>query len=234
IFDDFKTQIPNDSLDYKIEWKTNGAFGSFESEVKEAAILDLDGIIYTSTNTATSTGEEKFMATLYSRPKGSSDEFTLNGSAQTNLTISNDPKKKYYIIEDTFYLKKFIDEPCGDNPNSVRNLLINSFFVPKIPGAKSYSLSTNEIVLASRVLDDGSTVFTRYGILNWNWNNNSTQYPNSSAEGTTADGTLINNTAEFELPFIPGALNLCHPDYAEIVAIRGALNGIGYLTVTLE
>ncbi len=231
IFDDFKIQIPNDSLDYRIEWKTNGAYGSFEDEVNEADMLDLDGITYTSINTETTTGEEKFMATLYSRPKGSNETFTLNGSALTSLSILNEPNKKYFVLDDIFYIEKLVDEECiiSSFPlvtaPSVRNFLYNSFFVTKIDNATNYTLTVASV-------KDGDGY--EYGGRSWSWNNNSTQYPNDSVDTTDKNGNPITIEGDFELFIYGGAINTCNEFYDETVIRLAATQATSQLTVTLE
>ena len=225
IFDDLKIQIPNDSLDYRIEWKTNGAYGSFEDEVNEADILDVDGITYTSINTETTTGEEKFRATLYSRTKGSNETFTLNGSAITSLSILNEPNKKYFVLTPIYTVTFLANEPCTAGASDVRNLLDNAIYVNEVANAKSYSLKITEIV-------SGPSKYALWDAivapdLTYSWNQGNTSYLN-----TNTDPAVSN--AAFTFSLASSGINTCNPDYSDSVGWISGTRGIGQLTVTLE
>tara|TARA_R110002051_G_scaffold325001_1_gene425138 strand:- start:6314 stop:7468 length:1155 start_codon:yes stop_codon:yes gene_type:complete len=225
IFDDLKIQIPNDSLDYRIEWKTNGAYGSFENEGNEADILDLDGIIYTSINTETTTGEEKFRATLYTRPKGSNETFTLKGSAITSLSILNEPNKKYFVLTPIYTVTFLANEPCTAGASDVRNLLDNAIYVNEVANAKSYSLKITEIVSGPSKYDlwDTKTAPDLF----YSWNQGNTSYLN-----TNTDPAVSN--AAFTFSLASSGINTCNPDYSDSVGWISGTRGIGQLTVTLE
>lgn len=141
IFDDLTTQIPNDSLEYRIDWKTNGVYGSFTDDDKEVSSSDINGISYTSTNTEVSDGEEKFVATLYSRPKGSGGDFELAGSSSASITITNEPNKKYSIFGASYWLVDSFPEGTG-----TRNVFYMGYSIPINEDAASYQLQINSII----------------------------------------------------------------------------------------
>ncbi|WP_197496189.1 hypothetical protein, partial [Maribacter hydrothermalis] len=168
---------------------------------------------------------------LYSRPKGSTEAFTLNGSALTSLSIINEPNKKYFILDDIFYIEKHSDEECIISTNpivtapGIRNLLNNSFFVNKIENATNYSLTVASV-------KDGDGY--EYGGRSWSWNNNSTQYPNDGVDTTDENGDLITLKGDFELYIYGGAINICNESYDATVSRLAATQATSQLTVTLE
>lgn len=225
IFDDLKTQIPNDSLDYRIEWKTNGAYGSFEDEGNEADMLDVDGVTYTSINTETTTGEEKFRATLYSRPKGSNETFTLNGSALTSLSILNELNKKYFVLTPIYTVTFLANEPCTAGASDVRNWLDSAIYVNEIANAKSYSLKITAIVSGPSKYDlwDTKTAPDLF----YSWNQDNTSYNNTNTNPAVSN-------AAFTFSLAATSTNTCNPDYSDSVGWVSGTRGIGQLTVTLE
>lgn len=181
IFDNTQIQIPNDSLEYKIDWKTNGIYGSLTDELKEISISDFNGMTYTSTDIETTEGEEKFVATLYSRPKESNEEFTLNGSALAALSITNEPKKKYFALGATYWLRDSFAEG-----NGTRNIFVMGYLIPENINAVSYQLNVNEIIYDSFPFEQNRT---------FNWSNDfeRTSYINF-VEDVYRVGLLSNST----------------------------------------
>ena len=199
-----------------IEWKTNGVYGSFTNGVKEASISDLNAITYTSTNTETESGEEKFIATLYSRPKGTNEEFVMKGSALTNLTISNDPKKKFFVVQPSYY--RYVTQTglfCASSlpPGEIHSLNW-VYYVEKIPNAISYSLETKQVTIA---FDNCYNCI----LPAWTWNKDSTEF--------------VNSDGEFELPLGRGLFSTCRADsFNWWVTYYETTVAYAQLTVTLE
>ncbi|WP_396600334.1 hypothetical protein [Algibacter sp. R77976] len=228
---DGETTIPNNQFDYKIIWKTSGNYGGFKANKTLFTAYNTNAIEYLCTDTDVMMGTEDFQAVIYAKPKGSSQDYEIIASADAVVNIDNDPKKKYFVLEDTFYIVRHSDDVCFVSYNPIvtipsdRNFLTNSFFVKKIKNAKSYSLTVESVI-------DGDGY--EYGSWSWDWNNNSTQYANDSVNATDENGDPIALEGDFELFIYGGGINNCGPRYGEAVARLAATQAIGQLTVTLE
>ena len=152
LFDDLTTQIPNDSIEYRIDWKTNGVYGSFTANEKEVSSSDINEITYTGTNIDVTDGEEKFVATLYSRPKGSEENFELEGSSAAAITITNEPNKKYSIFAASYWLVDSYPEAGG-----TRNFYQMGYTIPINEDAVLYQLQINSIIYGGFPFEENSS-----------------------------------------------------------------------------
>lgn len=222
VFDDFITTIPNEETEYQVLWKTNGIYGRFEDELIEVTTLEVNSMMYTSTNTEITNGEEKFVATLYSRPKGSEAEFELVGSSGISLTITNETNKKYMVVSYTFHLKELGETECIISSNPIvttpgrTHFLYSSVFVEKISDAINYRLE-----ITNRVNGNGLEIADRTN----SWGQESTQFPNVNPDA---------NSAAFQIDLYTAGLASCHARYGEFISDMTGIQADIQLIVTLE
>lgn len=222
----------NPELDFKIVWTTPANHGALNGTSDNYTTYNDNKIIYSCFDKTAMNSQEVVTARIYGKLKSASD-YNLYDEITATINIDNDPKKKYLVLEDIFFIEKHSDEDClvyNDNnilvaEPSVRNWLRSSFFVNKIEGAISYSLRCPSVI-------DGDGY--EYGARSWSWNNNSTQYANDGEDRTDEDGNSITIAGDFELYIYGGAINACSTSYGEEVTRFAATQAIGYLTVTLE
>lgn len=220
----------NPELDFKIIWTTPAKHGALNGTSDNWTNYNDNKMIYSCFDKTAMNSEEIITARIYGKLKSASD-YNLYDEITATINIDNDPKKKYFVLEDTFYIVRHSDDVCWVSYNPIvtipsdRNFLTNSFFVKKIKNAKSYSLTVPSVI-------DGDGY--EYGSWSWNWNNNSTQYANDSVNATDENGDPIALEGDFELFIYGGGINNCGPRYGEAVARLAATQAIGYLTITLE
>lgn len=164
------TEIPNDQMDYKVVWTTDGNYGLFRGYHVSELNFNEGFTRYDAFDTEVEEGVEQIKVSIYAKPKDSEEPFRLLDEAEATITIKNEENIKYLYVS--------VDKLLYDDPNGTDGAygyFVFFEFAPE-PNAESYALTVKEL---------------KFG-------NNTTSFVNQGDNWTAGnDGDLINGKYRF-------------------------------------
>jgi hypothetical protein len=141
---------PNNDVDYKVIWTTDGKHGKLHGKdarsIKTLTVYNDNAAWYECMDKDTKEGTEIINVKIYSKPKSASDnEYVIFDEVQGTIKINNDPKKKIMHIPAIFVHGDTTSGPFTSFPSYSTYYLYSCHkatiaLVPEVKDAIHYSL----------------------------------------------------------------------------------------------